>query len=1149
MTQSRHYRPRHATPLLFTLALAALAGTAAAQPRGYYTAPTLAEDAIIFSAEGDLWRVGMNGGPATRLTTHPGLETNAVVSPDNATIAFSAQYEGPQEVYTMPTAGGSVTRRTFSGFNPRPVAFAPSGELLYATRTRSGNWQTQLVSLNLNDFTSTLIPLNEAASASFDTSGNLYFTKPDFQGSHTRRYKGGTARHAWSFPLTAARDGATPEATELTADYAGESVKPMWWNGRIYFMSDRPAEDAASGVMNIWSSTPDGKDLKRHTGHADYEVRGASLRNGKVVYQLGADLWLLDLANGNDQKLDITLAGDMDQTRERWIDKPWDFVTAAHVSKDGEQVALTSRGQVFVAPRKFGRFVQAAGAPGVRFRDARFMPDGSVLAMSDRTGETELWTLPANGLADATQLTSDADALRVQAVPSPDGKRIAHHDKRQRLFIWDSASRQNIKIDDNPFDVFFGLTWSSDSRFLAYVTYADNQNPVVKVYSTVDNQIHSITTDRAASYSPAWSADGKWIYFLSERNLQNAVSSPWGLMQPEPFFDKLVKVYAVSLTPGLRSPFLEPDEIETARAKAEADKKKEEQKKEEEKKKQETAADKTADKSADKATDKTDDKAQDAKPDATKPEDKKDEAKPVEIDWAGLEARLYEVPVPPGNYNGLEANDKALFFTDTPFGADKPSLKALAIGEDALKKREFKIETVADGIDGWELSGDGKSILIRQDRTLAVIDAAPARADDLAKAAVRLDNWKFAVQPREEWRQMFNESWRLLRDFFYDRNMHGVDWQAIRAKYAPLVDRVAGREDLADIMAQMSAELSALHHFVIAGDVRSGKENLANGSLGADLSRDIAAGGYRIDRVFSFDADRPEKRSPLARQDLDIKQGDVIEKVNGVPALSVSDIASLLRNTAGRQVLLHVKRPGDADARQVIVKPIGPAEERDLRYHQWIEERRALVDKWSDGQVGYVYLAAMGKDDFSDFARQYFPVFNRKALIIDVRSNGGGNIDPWILERLMRKPWMFWSGPVGKPTWGMQYSFRGPIAAICDEWTASDGEAFTEGFKRLGIGKVFGTRTWGGEIWLSFSNNVVDNGIASCGETGVFGADGTWLIEGRGVVPDVEVKNPPAATFRGEDAQLKATVDHLLDELRKKPVPDLVVPAKPDKSR
>lgn len=383
------------------LRLALLAGLAPfalhAQPQGYYTSPALTDDAVIFTAEGDLWRVPIAGGTASRLTTHPGFETNAVVSKDGTTIAFSAQYEGATEVYTMPAAGGAVTRRTYIGMGPRPVAFAPTGELIYATRMKSGLSQTQLVSLNLTDFTSTILPLSEAASASFDDAGNLYFTKPDFQGSHTRRYKGGTARHTWSFPLAKATAGANVEATELTADYTGESYKPLWWNGRVYFMSDRPSpngQDATSGVTNLWSMTSDGKDLKRHTAHADYEVKSVTLRNGKAVYQCGADLWTLDLATNANARLSIWLGGDMDQTRERWIDKPWDFVTAAHISKDGEKVALTSRGQVFVAPKKFGRFVKAAATPGVRFRDARFMPDGSVLAIADTTGETELWSLP-----------------------------------------------------------------------------------------------------------------------------------------------------------------------------------------------------------------------------------------------------------------------------------------------------------------------------------------------------------------------------------------------------------------------------------------------------------------------------------------------------------------------------------------------------------------------------------------------------------------------------------------------------------------------------------------------------------------------------------------------------------------------------------
>jgi tricorn protease len=1088
-----------------------------AQPRGYYRSPALTDDSVIFTAEGDLWRAPLAGGAAVRLTTHPGVEIGAVVSPDGATVAFSGQYEGPGEVYTMPVIGGATTRVTYVGFGARPASFTPGGELVVATRTRSGPWSTQLIAHNLADHTTKLLPLSEAASASFDATGGLYFTKPDFQGSHTRRYRGGTQRRVWFFPLGAVEGGGSVEAAPITKESEGESHGPMWWEGRVYFLSDR------AGVTNIWSMLPDGSDARAHTLHDDLEVRSASLRGGRIAYQHGADLWLLELGAGAPaRRLDITLTSDMDQTRERWIDKPWDFLTSAHISHDAEHVALTSRGRVIVAPRRFGRLIEAHGEQGVRARDARFMPDGSVLAIADRSGETELWSYPVSGVGESRQLTRDAVAQRVQGIPSPDGTRIAHHDKLQKLWVLDVASGTDTLVDENPYELFSNLAWSPDSRFFCYVNHADNLNPVIMMYSTIDGSRTALTTDRAASYSPAWDPAGSFLYFLSERHLQSVTTSPWGLMAPEPFFDKRTKVFALALRPGLRSPFEEPDEVFIRAEKAKKDA--------EQKEGGHTAA------------------PDESKPDKELKEDAK--PKPVEIDVNAIATRIIETPIPAGNLDNLFVNDKALFFTDIAAGpGNKPSLKALAIDADAHKKREYKVETILESIDGVEMSGDGKALLVRKGETLAVIDAAPAKIEDLSKHALKLDGWKLRITPRDEWRQMYDESWRLLRDYFYDRSMHGVDWSAVREKYRPLIDRVASRDDLADVMAQMTAELSALHHFVRPGDVRSGKEDVANGSLGAELVRDDAAGGYRIDRVFRSDPDRPDKRSPLARDDLDIRAGDIIEMVNGTRTLSVDDIASLLRNQAGKQVLLRVKRPGEAQAREVIVKAVSAGAERDMRYHEWIEQRRALVEEWGQGRIGYVYLAAMGREDIADFARQYYPVFHREALIIDVRNNNGGNIDPWVLTRLLRKPWMYWSGAVGKPIWGMQYSFRGHMATICDEWTASDGEAFTEGFKRLGLGKVIGTRTWGGEIWLSAQNFVVDNGIATAGESGVFGPAGEWMIEGHGVEPDIVVENPPHATFKGEDAQLKATVEHLLRRLKDEPVPPVEAPKKPDKSR
>jgi tricorn protease len=424
---------------------------------------------------------------------------------------------------------------------------------------------------------------------------------------------------------------------------------------------------------------------------------------------------------------------------------------------------------------------------------------------------------------------------------------------------------------------------------------------------------------------------------------------------------------------------------------------------------------------------------------------------------------------------------------------------------------------------------------------------------------------------------MYTEAWRLHRDYLYDPGMHGLDWPAIHAKYLPLAERVTDRAELADVLGQMIAELSLLHASVSPGDVRRGSDRVEPASLGAVLARDEAAGGWRISHIYRADPDRPDRLSPLARPGVAVSVGDIILAIDGVPTLSVADPGELLRDRAGRQVLLSVRaagagatagagnrganaarpnsRAGEASAnagqgtnqgaRDVVVTPITPGAEAELRYDEWEYTRRLAVDSLSGGRIGYVHLRAMGGANMAEWAHQYYPVYDRDALIVDVRHNRGGNIDSWILERLMRRAWMYWQPRVGKPYWNMQFAFRGPMATLVNEWTASDGEAFAEGFRRLGLGQVIGTRTWGGEVWLSADNLLVDRGIATAAEAGVYGPEGEWLIEGWGVDPDIVVDNLPYATFLGSDAQLEAAVRHLLQELEKKPVETPPAPGYP----
>ncbi len=1121
-----------AAALWLALVSLASASTLADPPVGYYRQPAIGGQTIVFVSEGDLWKAPLAGGVATRLTSHPGDELSPAISPDGERVAFIATYEGPPEVYSMPLAGGLPRRHTFDGARASVSGWTPDGRIIASTEVFSTlpNWQLVLIDISTADAagTPTLLPLAQAADGSYDDAGRtLFFTRLAFQGSHTKRYKGGTAQNIWRFTPGDA------EATALTADYAGTSKRPMWWRGRVYFASDR------DGTMNIWSMRPDGGDLRQHTRHSGFDVKDPSHEGGRIVYQLGADLHVYDIAADTTQRIEITLDSDLDQTRELWIDKPMDYLTAAHVSPDGERVVLTARGEVFVAPQRQGRLVQVTRAPGVRYRNARFLPDGKELvALSDESGEVELWTLPANGVGAAEQLTGGSQKLRIDSLPSPDGRYLAHYDKDQRLYLFDTQDKSDRLIVENPVDNFSELAWSPDSRWLAYVTPGDNLFRRIYLYDTQAGTITPATTDRYDSYSPAWSADGEWLYFLSDRNLRSIVGSPWGAYQPEPYLDKTTKVYHLALREGLRSPFAPRDELH------DENKKGEQEKKETSPQTQptETQPAETQPAESQRATDAADTQPASAAAEGEKEADKP-KVKPVEIELENLAQRLLEVPLPPGNYSDLTVTEKALFWLSRPTGGGPATLSAAAISRDPLE-----VKTVVEDVRGYELSGDGKKLLIRQGDRFYIVDASAGKAD-LDKKDVDLSGWKLSVIPQEQWRQMFIEAWRLERDYFYDREMHGVDWPAMRDKYLPLVDRVKTRAELSDLIAQMVGELSALHIFVYGGDQRRGDDNVVPASLGAKLTRDAAAGGYRVDHVYQSDPDEPERTAPLARPGVDIGVGDMIEMVNGVATLSVADINLLLRHQAGRQVLLRVRPAGGGEPRDVIVEPISPGSAADLRYHEWEYTRRQAVEELGEGQIGYVHLRAMGGGNFTEWARNYYPVFTRQGLIIDVRHNRGGNIDSWILGRLLRKAWFYWNQHAGQaPLWNMQYAFRGHVVVLCNERTASDGEAFSEGIKRLKIGTVIGTRTWGGEIWLSSSNFLVDGGIATAAEYGVFGPEGEWLVEGHGVEPDLVVDNLPHETFKGRDAQLEAAVEFLRRKIAEEPVPPVVVPPRPDKS-
>ncbi|MFT4018319.1 MAG: S41 family peptidase [Agriterribacter sp.] len=1077
--------------LLFAVVL--LCNVAAhAQQKGYYRYPAIYQNTVVFTAEGDLWTYDISSGKTARLTTHAGMESVPCFSVDGKQIAFVGQYEGPSELYVMPSEGGIPRRITYDGSAVYPSGFLQNGKILFRSNLYTQIETPQLFTIDPVSLQREPIPLWQASLGVYDGDGNLYFTRYPNQGSKTKRYQGGFIEQVWKF------DGKH-EAVNLTGDFKGTSTSPMFFNGRIYFLSDR------DGTMNLWSMNTSGKDMKQQTFSKGWDLQTPSLQNGRIVYQKGADIWLYDIASNQEKLLSITLQSDFDQRKPRWIKNPTNTISDADLSPGGNYAALISRGRVFVSPAKSDRWVEIPKQDGIRHRELHFTDDKNIAVLSDKSGSFEIWKLSADGSDSAKQVTHDTKTLIKSFSVSPDAKWVAFIDKNEALSIADMANGNVQFTYDSSYGGIQELVWSPDSKYLTFQHSISNQNSQICIYDIRKKSMRPITTTRLDSYSPSWSKDGKWLYFLSDRNLKTKVFSPWGSRQPEPYYTETTNMYAMALDSAAKFPFVVEDSWLSDSLWME---------------KKETVAD-----------------GKNKKAKTVKP------AEPAEIDWNRVTGELYEVPVKSGNYNALLVADGYLYWLDrgNESGRDGAALMALKI--EAAKKYE-PVE-VAKGISAIVLSQKkNKVLLFYQNRSMAIADANGQKVD-AEKSKLALDNWSYVLDPVQDWKQIFHDAWLLMRDYFYDRKMHGVDWLAVHEQYEPLVERITDRYELDDLISQMVGELSALHTFVGGGDKRYSPDQMPMSFLGAHTER--TAEGEKIVHIYNTDPDYPDFRSPLAMRGSKIREGDIITIVDNIPVKEVAAVQALLLNKVNRPVKLTlVDRAGKTY--NEVIKPCAWYTDNLLRYNEWELTNRGKVDSMSHNDIGYIHLKAMGSNDMDDFVKQFYPVFDRSGLIIDVRNNNGGNIDSWVLEKLMRKAWMYWQARAGKPTWNMQYAFRGHMVILCDQQTASDGEAITEGFRRLGLGKVVGMRTWGGEIWLTGSNRLVDNGVATAAEFGVYGPEGQWLIEGEGVIPDIEVDNLPFETYKGRDAQLEYAVKHLQELIKAKPVPVPPPPPYPNKA-
>ena len=1062
-----------------------LAHSAYAQENGYLSSPAVYDDILIFSSEGDLWRTTTAGGTATRITTHVQVEANPAISPDGTTLAFTAYYDGAQEIYAMPLSGGRPKRLTVEGGGVSVRGWTPDNKILFTSSNEPGTRPRVLRLVDPSTMQVSTIPLLDATTGTFgDDVDTLYFTRFGLSLSNDNAvlYRGGRMAQLWRY------DGIRKNAERLASDFGAPIKHIMYWNGRIFFVSDKDGSD------NIWSMNDRGADIQKITAFTDWQLRSPSLSQGVIYYQRGADLYAYDIGSANETKIEIQLDSDRDFTRPRWLQEPLNYLEGAHIATDGQSATLIARGNVVRAFPGGRRRIELPIPDSARARSAKLGVEGKwIYAIVDHELTGEIWRFPADGRGNGEQLTNGSDAHIWKLSLSPNGNELIFDDKLGRLWTFNlNTSRKRlletgISGDDNAFS---NMRWSSAGRYLAYVTSNERGLSQVILRDLQSGDRAIVSGDKYNSRAPDFSADGNWLYFVSDRNFVASPSAPWGDRIPGPAFDHRGKIYAVQLVPGTHFPFKPENEL------AEANKN--------------SSEDKT-----------------------TGSEKDSDELRDVSITFEGVETRLWEVPIKPDNYQALRANSEFLFvLVDS---RDARGLKAIKI--DPLKP---EIKEVVGNVRSFELSNDGKTLFYvtrnNGKPSLALVPAKNRLPDDMSAHQVRVGDWRLAINTRAEWKQQFLDAWRLHRDFAYDPALRGIDWNSIRDKYLPLVDRIGHRNELNDLLGQMSAELGILHSQIGAGDQPRDQEGGSTASLGAEYEPDNE--GLRITKIYQGERALIEQLGPLLKPGIDVQVGDHIIAVDGRTIQSRRDLSEALSHKAGQEVRIEIRRGPITFS--VIVTPVSAGGANQLRYRHWVETNRQAVKNATGGNIGYLHIRAMGGGDIASFVRDFYQHTDKDGLIIDVRGNRGGNIDSFIIATLLRQVWAFWESPLGgNPSTNMQQTFRGHLAVLINEGTYSDGETFAAGIKALDLAPLIGTRTAGAGIWLSDRNRLSDNGIARVAEFAQSGLDGRWLIEGQGVSPDIEVINLPHTSFEGNDAQLTAAMNYLSDKIRTEPIPKL----------
>ncbi len=1096
--------------------------------------PATNGQAIVFSYGGQLYTVATEGGTARRLTDAPGYAIFPRFSADGTQLAFTAQYDGNTEVYVMPSTGGTPKRLTTSAtldrddladrMGPNNVVFGwrnTANEVVFRSRWHSFNpFIGQLYTVGLDGDVPTQLPVPRGGFVSYSPDDTKIAYNRVFREFRTwKQYKGGMADDIWIFDL---KSGALENITNNPA----QDLFPMWAsNGRIYFVSERTAR------ANLFSYDLATKQTKQLTTFTDYDIKFPSLGGKTIVFEQAGQIWKFDLATEKAAIVPITVREDFAAARPALTNVAKNVATVSP-SPDGQRVTVVARGDVFTVPAKDGPTRNLTQSQGVHDRAATWSPDGKWIAyLSDATGEFELYIRPQDGKGTAIQLTSNNDTYPFSPDWSADSKKLLWADRKQRLRFVDIDTKAVTTVAENPDAPITSYGWAPDSQWITYVKPQTGTLAKIMLYGVADKQTLAVTDGSYDSSVPTFSDDGKWLLFASARDYRPIYSdTEWN----HAYLD-MERIYLVALAKDTASPFApKSDEVAIA--------------KDEEKKPDDEKSD-----VAKSTTEKSNAKPADTAAEKSKIETPKSKIT-VKVDADGLSERIIGLPIAPSNYGTIFMLGEKVYYRRAPGGPQGGGGGGEGFGGGAASKPvvafydlKAKKETELGNFDFFDITANGKKMLVRVARDFSLIDLPSAKVELKPESKLDFSGLEVRLDRQAEWTQVFNESWRQMRDFFYAPNMHGVDWPAQRAKYGALLPSVTTRNDLTYLIGEMISELHIGHAYVGTGD-RPDTPKIKTGLLGAELSRDAASRAYRIDKILHGENWQTKTRSPLTELGVNVKAGDFILAVNGQPVRDLANIYSALIGTVGKQVTLRVNStPTDTGAHDITIVPI--ADEASLYYEQFVANNIAYVLKKTDGKVGYLHIPDMGPEGLNEFVRRYYPQLNKQALIIDVRGNGGGNVSPMIIERLQRELTLINVRRNGPPNANPGGQLLGPKVTLLNEYSASDGDLFPYRFRAAGLGKLVGKRSWGGVVGISGSLPFTDGGSLNKPEFAPYATDGkSWIIEGHGVDPDIVVDNDPAREFRGEDQQLDKGIEVILEELKTKGQTLPPPPAYPNKS-